>query len=52
MFFVFSKIGIGSDSGERSLRVQVGASGSHRLDAKNQQENIHWHNRFVLPWHL
>ncbi|KAG7952424.1 hypothetical protein I3843_12G058200 [Carya illinoinensis] len=39
--------GVGSDSGERSSRVHVGASDSHRLDAKNQQENIHWHNRGV-----
>ncbi|KAG2676535.1 hypothetical protein I3760_12G057100 [Carya illinoinensis] len=39
--------GVGSDSGERSSRVHVGASDSHSLDAKNQQENIHWHNRGV-----
>ncbi|KAG2680133.1 hypothetical protein I3843_11G085200 [Carya illinoinensis] len=38
---------VGSDSGERSSRVHVGASDSHRLDVKNQQENIHWHTRGV-----
>ncbi|XP_040986173.1 lon protease homolog 2, peroxisomal-like [Juglans microcarpa x Juglans regia] len=38
---------VGSDSGERSSRVHVGASDSHRLDAKNQQENMHWHTRGV-----
>ncbi|KAB1202686.1 hypothetical protein CJ030_MR8G012644 [Morella rubra] len=39
--------GVGSDSGERSSRIQVGASDSQRLDVKNQQENIHWHTRGV-----
>ncbi|KAL5551249.1 hypothetical protein UlMin_001425 [Ulmus minor] len=39
--------GAGSDSGERSSRVQVGASDSQKLDGKNQQEVIHWHTRGV-----
>ncbi|KAM1787508.1 hypothetical protein ACFX11_037897 [Malus domestica] len=39
--------GVGSDSGERSSRVQVGTSDSHRPDGKNQQEVIHWHTRGV-----
>ncbi|KAL4602255.1 hypothetical protein ACB098_10G032600 [Castanea mollissima] len=39
--------GVGSDSGERSTRVQVGTSDSQRLDVKNQQENIQWHPRGV-----
>ncbi|KAF5477686.1 hypothetical protein F2P56_004303 [Juglans regia] len=38
---------VGSDSSERSSRVHVGASDSHRLDVKNQQENMHWHTRGV-----
>lgn len=38
---------MGSDSGERSSRIQVGTSDSQRLDAKNQQEIIHWHTRYV-----
>lgn len=40
-------IGVGSDSGERSTRVQVGTSDSQRLDVKNQQENIQWHPRYA-----
>lgn len=44
---------MGSDSGERSSRIQVGTSDSQRLDAKNQQEIIHWHARYVsLLQHL
>ncbi|PON48408.1 Lon protease, bacterial/eukaryotic-type [Trema orientale] len=39
--------GVGSDSGERSSRIQVGASESQKLDGKNQQEVIHWHTRGV-----
>ncbi|EXC26738.1 Lon protease-2-like protein [Morus notabilis] len=39
--------GVGSDSGERNSRVQVGTSDSHKLDGKNQQEAIHWHTRGV-----
>lgn len=38
---------MGSDSGERSTRVQVGTSDSQRLDVKNQQENIQWHPRYA-----
>jgi hypothetical protein len=43
---------VGSDSGERSSRIQVGTSDSQRLDVKNQQEIIHWHTRYVLQQHL
>lgn len=43
---------MGSDSGERSSRVQVGTSDSQRLDVKNQQEIIHWHTRYVSLHHL
>lgn len=48
----FESLGVGSDSGERSSRIQVGASDSQRLDVKNQQENIHWHTRYESQWHL
>jgi len=44
-------IGVGSDSGERSTRVQVGTSDSQRLDVKNQQENIQWHPRYASLLH-
>jgi ATP-dependent Lon protease len=39
--------GVGGDSGERSSRIQVGASEPHKLDGKNHQEVIHWHTRGV-----
>ncbi|XP_044487011.1 lon protease homolog 2, peroxisomal [Mangifera indica] len=39
--------GVGSDSGERVPKIQVGASDGHKVDGKNQQEVIHWHNRGV-----
>ncbi|XVF51891.1 hypothetical protein PTKIN_Ptkin04bG0220800 [Pterospermum kingtungense] len=39
--------GVGSDSGERSSKVQVSTSDTHKVDGKNQSEVIHWHNRGV-----
>ncbi|KAK1565165.1 hypothetical protein Q3G72_020231 [Acer saccharum] len=39
--------GVGSDSGERVSKIQVGASDSHKADGKGQQEVIHWHTRGV-----
>lgn len=39
-------IGVGSDSGERSSRIQVGNSDPQKADGKNQQEVIHWHTRY------
>ena len=39
--------GMGSDSGERSSKVQVGTADSQRVDGKNQQD-IHWHTRYTL----
>lgn len=39
--------GVGSDSGERSSKIQVGNSENLKLDGKNQQEVIRWHNRGV-----
>uniref|UniRef100_A0A5B7ACM6 Lon protease homolog 2, peroxisomal n=1 Tax=Davidia involucrata TaxID=16924 RepID=A0A5B7ACM6_DAVIN len=37
----------GSEFGERSSKIQVGISDSHKVDGKNQQEVIHWHTRGV-----
>ncbi|KAJ9135140.1 hypothetical protein P3X46_032354 [Hevea brasiliensis] len=39
--------GVGSDSGDRSSKIQVGNSDNLKLDGKNQQEVIRWHNRGV-----
>ncbi|KAH7549719.1 hypothetical protein JRO89_XS13G0072400 [Xanthoceras sorbifolium] len=39
--------GVGSDSGERASKIQVGASDGHKVDGKGQQEVIHWHTRGV-----
>ncbi|KAK3225062.1 hypothetical protein Dsin_004924 [Dipteronia sinensis] len=39
--------GVGSDSGERVSKIQVGASDGHKADGKGQQEDIHWHTRGV-----
>ncbi|KAL4027086.1 hypothetical protein IC575_015543 [Cucumis melo] len=39
--------GVGSDSGDRSSRVQSGTSDSQRVDGKNHQEVIQWHSRGV-----
>ncbi|TXG51272.1 hypothetical protein EZV62_023796 [Acer yangbiense] len=39
--------GVGSDSGERVSKIQVGASDGHKADGKGQQEVIHWHTRGV-----
>eukprot|EP00268_Persea_americana_P006154 TRINITY_DN1218_c0_g1_i7.p1 TRINITY_DN1218_c0_g1~~TRINITY_DN1218_c0_g1_i7.p1 ORF type:complete len:886 (+),score=215.52 TRINITY_DN1218_c0_g1_i7:410-3067(+) len=36
-----------SDSGEQSSKIPLGTSDSHKQDAKNQQELIHWHTRGV-----
>ncbi|XP_062073790.1 lon protease homolog 2, peroxisomal isoform X2 [Humulus lupulus] len=40
-------VGTVLSQGERSSRIQVGASEPHKLDGKNQQEVIHWHTRGV-----
>lgn len=42
---VFS--GIGTNLGERSSKTQDEISESHKHGAKNQQEVIHWHNRYI-----
>lgn len=47
----FLILGIGSDSGEKSSRVQVGTSDSQRVDGKNQQD-IHWHSRYTRTKNL
>ncbi|XVE57520.1 hypothetical protein DITRI_Ditri04bG0097200 [Diplodiscus trichospermus] len=39
--------GVGGESGERSSKVQVSTPDSHKVDGKNHQEVIHWHNRGV-----
>ncbi|RVW40662.1 Lon protease-like 2, peroxisomal [Vitis vinifera] len=39
--------GVGTDSGERSSKIQVATSESNKPDGKNQQEVIHWHTRGV-----
>ncbi|KAG1359390.1 Lon protease, peroxisomal [Cocos nucifera] len=39
--------GVGSDSGERSLKGPADVLDSQKQDGKNQQELIHWHNRGV-----
>ncbi|KAJ8649935.1 hypothetical protein MRB53_002958 [Persea americana] len=39
--------GAASDSGEQSSKIPLGTSDSHKQDAKNQQELIHWHTRGV-----
>ncbi|XWS49197.1 hypothetical protein CRYUN_Cryun13aG0143300 [Craigia yunnanensis] len=39
--------GVGSESGERSLKVQVSTLDAHKGDGKNHPEVIHWHNRGV-----
>ncbi|KAH1080272.1 hypothetical protein J1N35_020033 [Gossypium stocksii] len=39
--------GVGSESGERSLNVQVSTSDAHKVDGKKPSEVIHWHNRGV-----
>lgn len=48
---LFLILGIGSDSGEKSSRVQVGTSDSQRVDGKNQQD-IHWHSRYTRTKNL
>ncbi|KAF3631731.1 Lon protease -like protein 2, peroxisomal [Capsicum annuum] len=39
--------GVGGESAERGLKNQAGISENHKLDSKNQQEVIHWHDRGV-----
>lgn len=39
--------GTGTNSGERSSKIQDEISESHKHGAKNQQEVIHWHNRYI-----
>lgn len=39
--------GVGTELGERSSKVQVSNSDSHKVDGKSQQEIIHWHTRGV-----
>ncbi|XP_043715946.1 lon protease homolog 2, peroxisomal-like [Telopea speciosissima] len=39
--------GMGTESGERSLKVRVSTSDSQKVDGINQQELIHWHKRGV-----
>lgn len=39
--------GMGGESAERGLKNQAGISDTHKLDSKNQQEVIHWHDRGV-----
>ncbi|KAK2648205.1 hypothetical protein Ddye_015694 [Dipteronia dyeriana] len=39
--------GVGSDSGDRVSKIQVGASDGHKADGKGQQEVVHWHTRGV-----
>lgn len=40
--------GMGNDSGERSLKAPTETlPDSHKQDGKNQQELIHWHDRWV-----
>ncbi|GLT91174.1 hypothetical protein SLE2022_090750 [Rubroshorea leprosula] len=47
MTSVGSMLSQGSDSGERSSKIQVGTSDAHRHEGKNQQEVFHWHKRGV-----
>ncbi|RYQ81036.1 hypothetical protein Ahy_Scaffold1g107045 isoform B [Arachis hypogaea] len=37
----------GLDSLDQSSKLQGGSSDSHKLDAKNQNDVVHWHNRGV-----
>lgn len=39
--------GIGTNLGERSSKTQEETSDSHKHGGKNQQEVIHWHNRYI-----
>ncbi|MCD7448443.1 ATP-dependent serine protease [Datura stramonium] len=39
--------GVGGESADRGLKNQAGISDTHKLDSKNQQEVIHWHDRGV-----
>ncbi|XVF10956.1 hypothetical protein REPUB_Repub07fG0227900 [Reevesia pubescens] len=39
--------GVGNESGDRSSKVQISTSDTHKVDGKNHPEVIHWHNRGV-----
>ncbi|KAG8486596.1 hypothetical protein CXB51_020109 [Gossypium anomalum] len=39
--------GVGSESGERSSKVQISTSDTHKVDGKSHPEVIHWHKRGV-----
>ncbi|MBA0796607.1 hypothetical protein Gohar_007365, partial [Gossypium harknessii] len=39
--------GVGSESGERSSKVQISTSDAHKVDGKSHPEVIHWHKRGV-----
>ncbi|KAL4325199.1 hypothetical protein GQ457_11G021520 [Hibiscus cannabinus] len=39
--------GVGSESGERSTKVQINTSDAHKVDGKSHSEVIHWHKRGV-----
>ncbi|KAK8640045.1 hypothetical protein V6N13_138410 [Hibiscus sabdariffa] len=39
--------GVGSESGERSSKVQINTSDAHKVDGKSHSEVIHWHKRGV-----
>ncbi|KAJ8556506.1 hypothetical protein K7X08_032258 [Anisodus acutangulus] len=39
--------GVGGESADLGLKNQAGISDTHKLDSKNQQEVIHWHDRGV-----
>lgn len=39
--------GAASGSGEQSSKIPLATSDSHKQDAKNQQELIHWHTRYA-----
>ena len=44
--FFHLSVGVGTESGERSSKIQVATSESNKPDGKNQQEVIHWHTRY------
>ncbi|KAK8614172.1 hypothetical protein V6N13_122543 [Hibiscus sabdariffa] len=39
--------GVGSESGERSTKIQINSSDAHKVDGKSHSEVIHWHKRGV-----
>jgi len=46
LFYVFFLVGVGTDSLDRSSKLQGGSPNSHRLDVKNQHDVVHWHKRY------